>query len=103
FDEVEGVPDALHWSYFDGAPAQVADALRDVLAASGYTVDAVGTGEGGRHYVRVTSSPPGVDFSEVMIEPAAVRDFRARAQTVPLGRRLPRDLEMAVSVRLPAQ
>jgi hypothetical protein len=101
FDEVEGVPDALHWSYFEGTPAQVADVLRDLLTLDGYTVEGVGTGGGGTHYVRVSASPPGADIAEVVIEPTRVRDFRARAQTVPQGRRLPRDLEMAVSVRLP--
>ena len=103
FDEVEGVPDALHWSYFEGTPARVADALRDVLTLNGYTVDAVGTSAGGRHYVRVTTRSPGADFTEVIVEPTQVGDYRARAQTIPRGRRLARSLEVAVSAELPAQ
>ncbi len=103
FDEVEGVPDSQRWSYFEGTPAEVATVLRDLLTLNGYTVDAVGTAPGGRHYVRVTSSPPGADFTEVVVEPTEVREFRARAQTIPPGNRLPRDLEMAVSVRLPGE
>jgi hypothetical protein len=100
FDDVEGVPDALHWSYFEGTPAEVASALRDVLTLNGYTVDSVESGEGGRQYVRVTGTPPGADFTEILVEPIAVSGYTARAQTVPPGNRLPRELEVAVSAEL---
>lgn len=102
FDEVEGVPDSLDWSYFTGTPSVVADATRDVLVRDGFTVDAIGGEPGGRFVIRVTSSPPGASFQEILIEPANVRQFRARAQTVPNGSRLPRDLEIAISAELPA-
>jgi hypothetical protein len=102
FDEVEGVPDALDWSYFRGSPQAVAEAARDVFTLGGYTVDAIGGEPGGRFVLRVTSTPAGVDFEEILIEPTQVRDYRARAQTIPRGDRLPRDLEVAISAQLPA-
>ncbi len=100
FDEVEGVPDSRRWSYFEGNPAEVADALRTALVLGGYTVDAVAGGEGGRLFVRVTTSPPGADLAEIVVEPIEVSGYSARAQTVPQARRLSRDLELAVSQRL---
>ena len=57
---------------------------------------------GGRFVIRVTSSPPGASFQEILIEPVNVRDYRSRAQTVPSGSRLPRDLELAIGAELPA-
>ena len=102
FDQVEGVPDALDWSYFTAPPSVAADAARDVLIRGGYTVDAIGGEPGGRFLIRVTSSPPGASFQEILIEPTNVRDYRSRAQTVPNGSRLPRDLEIAISAELPA-
>ncbi|HLA63329.1 MAG TPA: hypothetical protein VK610_02800 [Rhodothermales bacterium] len=100
FDEVEGVPDSRRWSYFEGTPEQVADALRSVLTLNGYTIDAVGEGPQGTQYVRVTSSPAGADFTEVYVEPVNVSGYTARAQTVPGRRRLARSLEVAVSADL---
>jgi hypothetical protein len=102
FDEVEGVPDSLDWSYFAGTPSAVADAARDVLTMGGYTIDAIGGEPGGRFLIRVTSSPPGASFREILIEPTNVTGYRARAQTVPDGTRLPRDIEIAISAELPA-
>ncbi len=103
FDEVEGVPDSLDWSYFTATPSVVADATRDVLVRDGYTVDAIGGEPGGGFVIRVTSSPPGASFQEILIQPANVRDYRARAQTVPSGTRLPRELEIAISTELPVR
>jgi hypothetical protein len=101
FDEVEGVPDSLDWSYFHGTPAQVAESTRDVLTVRGFTVDAMGAEAGGRYLLRVTSTPPGADFQEVLIEPTSAEGFGARAQTSPRGDRLPRDLEIAIGAELP--
>ena len=103
FDEVEGVPDSLDWSYFAGSPSAVADATRDVLTMGGYTIDAIGGEPGGRFLIRVTSSPPGASFRENLIEPTSVTGYRARAQTVPEGTRLPRDLEIAIGAELPVR
>jgi len=103
FDQVEGVPDSLDWSYFEGSPAAVSEAARDVLTTRGFTIDAVGGEPGGRIVLRVTSTPPGASFDEILIEPTAVNAFRARAQTVPSGDRLPRDLEIAISAELPTR
>jgi hypothetical protein len=102
FDEVEGVPDSLDWSYFASSPSAVADAARDVLTLDGYTIDAIGGEPGGRFLLRVTSSPPGASFREILIEPTAVSGYRSRAQTVPDGTRLPRDLEIAISAEIPS-
>ena len=103
FDQVEGVPDSLDWSYFAGTPAAVADAARDVLTLNGYTVDALGGEPGGRFLIRVTSAPPGASFQEILIEPTSVREYRARAQSIPDGNRLPRDLEISISAELPVR
>ena len=103
FDEVEGVPDALDWSYFRGSPAAVAEATRDVLTLNGFTVDALGGEPGGRFVLRVTSTPAGADFQEILIEPTQVQGYGARAQTSPRGNRLPRDLEVAISAELPVR
>lgn len=100
FDEVEGVPDALYWSYFRATPAEVVEATRRVLTLSGYAVEAVADGGGGSTVLTVTTSPPGADFTEVRIEGAAARDYRARAQAGPPGRRLPRELERRISAEL---
>ena len=99
FDTVEGVPDALDWSYFEGSPAEVASATRRVLTAQGYTIDAVDQ-TSGVYLIRVTTSTPSVDFSEIRIEPAATGAYRARAQTSPRGNRLGLDLERAISAEL---
>ena len=100
FDEVEGVPDALSYSYFQGSPAQVVDATRRVLSLEGYTLESINEQGGGVTLIRVTTRPPGADFSEIRIEPTAVRDFRARAQTSPRGRRLPIELERRITAEL---
>lgn len=96
-DEAYGRPGALAWSYFEAAPERVADAARRALTSRGFRVEQVllGASDGS---VRMTVAPvrrPAA-FEEIRIEPVREGAWRARAQTVPDGRRLGRTLERAI-------
>lgn len=98
-DEAYGVPDALDWSYFRADPADVVQATRFVLERSGFSVEGVQTA-GTSYVISVSSAPSSADFTQIRVEPATFEDYRTRAQVFPSERKLPSDLEVAISAEL---
>lgn len=99
FEEAYGRPDPLDWTYFEGEPGAVVEALGDAFLTTGIRVESVRSEAGGT--IMTLSSRAGTaDFTEVLVQPSTEEGFASRAQVYPVGRPLPRWLEMEVSGRI---
>lgn len=96
YDEAYGRPDATRWTYFETAPANVAESVEAWYSLNGWYLE---SSEREANGIVLTFSPRegGAGIQSVRVEGSADARFGARAQTFPRGRPLPRDLELYVS------
>jgi len=98
-DEAYGRPDSQDWTYFDGPPEAVVQALEDTFRLSGIRVESIRS-EGGGTVVTFASRRGSASVSEVLVQATEVEGFSARAQIYTQSEPLPRWLEMEVTGRI---
>ena len=99
FDEVYGRPDATEWTYFEGAAADVVEAIQAAYAGTDLVVEGIGSeAEGTVITLSLRSGSP--DLVQYLVQATETQGFSSRVQTYPVARPIPRWLEIDVSGRL---
>ena len=98
-DQAFGRPDATTWTYFEGSPSAVVEALSRHYEMLGVRTESVRE-EGGGVVVVLTPREGAATNVEVLVQATTEGRFGARAQIYPDQRPLPRDAEAGVTGRL---
>ena len=98
YDQAYGRPDATRWTYFEAAPASVAESVEAWFSLNNWYLETTDREENG---VVLTFSPRegGTGVQSIRVEGSADERFGARAQVSPTRRPLTRELELYVSGR----
>jgi hypothetical protein len=98
-DEAYGRPDATTWSYFEGSPSAVVNAIGQHLSNERIRIESM-VDEAGGVVLTLSAYSGSMDTARILVQPTAEEGFRSRAQAYPSGRALPRGLERAIESRL---
>ena len=96
YDDAYGRPDATEWTYFEGSPQAVLDAItryysiRDVATESARN-------ENGGVVLTLASRSGSADVGQILVQATTEEGFLSRAQVYPSRRSLPRDLEVGIT------
>ncbi|WP_412070137.1 hypothetical protein [Rubrivirga sp. IMCC43871] len=99
FEEVYGRPDPFEWTYFEGPPEAVVDAIGATFSQTGVRVESYRDEAGG--VIITTSSRRGsAQTADILVQATTEEGFGSRAQLYPTGAPLPRWLEIEITGRL---
>ena len=97
--EAYGRPDPFEWTYFEGPPEAVLEALRESFYQTGLVVESVREHERGV-VMRVSQRLNEGRSNQIYVEGTEEEGFGTRAQVYPQRDPLPRWLEIEVAARI---
>ena len=98
-DEAYGRPDPFEWTYFEGSPEAVIDAIGQAFSTTPAIVESARDDVDGT-VLTVALRRGSAETSQILVQSTDVEAFSARAQLFPERAPLPRWLEMQVSGRM---
>lgn len=99
FEEAYGRPDPFDWTYFEGPPQAVIDAIGATFAQTGVRIESYRE-EAGGVVITMSSRQGSAQTADILVQATTEEGFGSRAQFYPVGDPLPRWLEMEITGRL---